>query len=196
MSMKIKINRGFTLIELVVVIVILGILAVTAAPKFLNLQKDARISTLKATKGALETAIQLVKAKAEINLIAPENCKNFNGTNNDDKIAGCININGHEVLVYSNTYYPDLVFGNNPSKNDKVVNNLKSILSIDAYPRKSQTYQKDMSPTGAGFLVYGSLDHDVYIMPNVKDAYKNILNCRVQYNGTQENSITLITKGC
>ncbi|HIF9482202.1 prepilin-type N-terminal cleavage/methylation domain-containing protein [Photobacterium damselae] len=194
--MKIKINRGFTLIELVVVIVILGILAVTAAPKFLNLQKDARISTLKATKGALETAIQLVKAKAEINLIAPENCKNFNGTNNDDKIAGCININGHEVLVYSNTYYPDLVFGNNPSKNDKVVNNLKSILSIDAYPRKSQTYQKDMSPTGAGFLVYGSLDHDVYIMPNVKDAYKNILNCRVQYNGTQENSITLITKGC
>ncbi|WP_420744834.1 type II secretion system protein [Photobacterium damselae] len=194
--MKVKINRGFTLIELVVVIVILGILAVTAAPKFLNLQKDARISTLKATKGALETAIQLVKAKAEINLIAPENCKNFNGTNNDDKIAGCININGHEVLVYSNTYYPDLVFGNNPSKNDKVVNNLKSILSIDAYPRKSQTYQKDMSPTGAGFLVYGSLDHDVYIMPNVKDAYKNILNCRVQYNGTQENSITLITKGC
>ncbi|HIF9173760.1 prepilin-type N-terminal cleavage/methylation domain-containing protein [Photobacterium damselae subsp. damselae] len=194
--MKIKINRGFTLIELVVVIVVLGILAVTAAPKFLNLQKDARISTLKATKGALETAIQLVKAKAEINLIAPENCKNFNGTNNDDKIAGCININGHEVLVYSNTYYPDLVFGNNPSKNDKVVNNLKSILSIDAYPRKSQKYQKDMSPTGAGFLVYGSLDHDVYIMPNVKDAYKNILNCRVQYNGTQENSITLITKGC
>lgn len=194
--MKIKINRGFTLIELVVVIVVLGILAVTAAPKFLNLQKDARISTLKATKGALETAIQLVKAKAEINLIAPENCKNFNGTNNDNKIAGCININGHEVLVYSNTYYPDLVFGNNPSKNDKVVNNLKSILSIDAYPRKSQTYQKDMSPTGAGFLVYGSLDHDVYIMPNVKDAYKNILNCRVQYNGTQENSITLITKGC
>lgn len=194
--MKIKINRGFTLIELVVVIVVLGILAVTVAPKFLNLQKDARISTLKATNGSLETAIQLVKAKAEINLIAPENCKNFNGTNNDNKIAGCININGHEVLVYSNTYYPDLVFGNNPSKNDKVVNNLKSILSIDAYPRKSQKYQKDMLPTGSGFLVYGSLDHDVYIMPNVKDAYKNILNCRVQYNGTQENSITLITKGC
>ncbi|MGL4204867.1 MAG: type IV pilin protein, partial [Aeromonadaceae bacterium] len=33
-----KRSAGFTLIELVIVIVILGILAVTAAPKFLNLQ--------------------------------------------------------------------------------------------------------------------------------------------------------------
>ncbi|MDN2480392.1 type II secretion system protein [Vibrio agarivorans] len=46
-------NRGFTLIELVVVIVILGILAVTAAPKFLNLQRDARISALIGLKGAI-----------------------------------------------------------------------------------------------------------------------------------------------
>ena len=37
-----KRQGGFTLIELVVVIVILGILAVTAAPRFLNLQDDAR----------------------------------------------------------------------------------------------------------------------------------------------------------
>ncbi|MGL4750761.1 MAG: type II secretion system protein, partial [Shewanella sp.] len=37
-----KRQQGFTLIELVVVIIILGILAVTAAPKFINLQSDAR----------------------------------------------------------------------------------------------------------------------------------------------------------
>ncbi|WP_219592386.1 prepilin-type N-terminal cleavage/methylation domain-containing protein, partial [Aeromonas salmonicida] len=36
-----KKQAGFTLIELVIVIIILGILAVTAAPKFLNLQGDA-----------------------------------------------------------------------------------------------------------------------------------------------------------
>ena len=34
-------RSGFTLIELIVVIVILGILAVTAAPKFMNLSSDA-----------------------------------------------------------------------------------------------------------------------------------------------------------
>ncbi|MDW3189737.1 type II secretion system protein, partial [Vibrio sp. Vb0932] len=41
-----KKQTGFTLIELVVVIVILGILAVTAAPRFLNLQNDAREARL------------------------------------------------------------------------------------------------------------------------------------------------------
>ena len=40
-------QQGFTLIELIVVIVILGILAVTAAPKFMNLTSDANASVVK-----------------------------------------------------------------------------------------------------------------------------------------------------
>ena len=59
-----KRSAGFTLIELVIVIIILGILAVTAAPKFLNLQSDARASTLSGMKAAMESASSLVYSKA------------------------------------------------------------------------------------------------------------------------------------
>lgn len=62
-----KRSAGFTLIELVIVIVILGILAVTAAPKFLNLQGDARQSTLSGMKAAMESSSSLVYSKAVLN---------------------------------------------------------------------------------------------------------------------------------
>ncbi|ENO3966072.1 type II secretion system protein [Vibrio vulnificus] len=61
-----KNKQGFTFIELVVVMIILGILSVTAAPRFLNLQSDARKSTLEATKGALESAFQIFSGKAQV----------------------------------------------------------------------------------------------------------------------------------
>ena len=61
-----KRSAGFTLIELIIVIVILGILAVTAAPKFINMQNEARISTVNSMKGAVESASTMVYSKAII----------------------------------------------------------------------------------------------------------------------------------
>ncbi|RXJ73253.1 MSHA biogenesis protein MshA [Veronia nyctiphanis] len=55
---------GFTLIELVVVIVLTSILAVTAAPKFLNLGNDANEADLQSLKGTIIDAANIVHSKA------------------------------------------------------------------------------------------------------------------------------------
>jgi MSHA pilin protein MshA len=60
-------HQGFTIIELVLVIVILGVLASIAVPKFISLSSDAKISTLKAMQGALHSGVDMIHVKAVVN---------------------------------------------------------------------------------------------------------------------------------
>jgi MSHA pilin protein MshA len=57
-------QHGFTLIELVVVIVILGILAAFAIPRFANIASDARISAINGMAGTLRSTAALVHGMA------------------------------------------------------------------------------------------------------------------------------------
>ncbi len=91
-------NKGFTLIEFVVVILILGILPVTAVPKFINLKADAQTSTLQGIKAAMEGASALVYGKC----IVKGNHKEPFGLTNTVNIGGDggINSDGELFVVY------------------------------------------------------------------------------------------------
>lgn len=63
---KIKKQAGFTLIELVIVIVILGSLAVVAIPKFLALTEQAKQANIEAMAGGFATGVSLARAQWEV----------------------------------------------------------------------------------------------------------------------------------
>lgn len=64
--MKTRAHEGFSLIELVIVIVILGLLAATAIPRFLNVTDDAEDASVDGVSGGLATAVSFVRSQWEV----------------------------------------------------------------------------------------------------------------------------------
>ena len=58
--------KGFTLIELVIVIIILGVLATVAAPRLINISSDAKVSVIQSIHGSIASALKILHMKAQI----------------------------------------------------------------------------------------------------------------------------------
>lgn len=193
-------QQGFTLVELIIVIVILGILAVTAAPRFLNMSGDATRAVLTSVQASLETGVRFANNKALIQGVQNVNPTAATATSTVDGITithgypDAIATGAGAVLDLPAGWvvaYPDTVVANQITAAEVTAANITAAVLTPASPPAPAF----IATAGGGIM---------RIAPSYDDL-KATGTCYIQYKSATKASavaavtppvITAVTTGC
>nr|VVV06758.1 hypothetical protein AW0309160_04252 [Aliivibrio wodanis] len=162
-------SKGFTLIELIVAIVLLAILSIVAAPKFLSLKTDSKNQSLQSVGAAMKSALMLVHSQAVIK--------------NKDVGNQSIIINGIEVPLYNG--YPSVRGRDNFVKINQQV---KAWLDIDSVDRNTARKDRDSAPF---FTDKSTRNNHIYVFFTSDYDKKGVqFKCQIRYENPESTTPT------
>lgn len=158
-------NKGFTLIELIIVIVILSILVLVAAPRFLSYKTEARIAALEGTKAALSASFEIFAARVALPSTKFVPCLYH-------QEMRCMVVNGVEIRVTNEDNHPFFTF-----THDGIISQLKQLVDLDVYTLNEEFIaEHSLNLIGdyeGGFHIFSEVD------ANDRDIEE--FGCRIHY---------------
>ncbi|GIU10373.1 MULTISPECIES: prepilin-type N-terminal cleavage/methylation domain-containing protein [unclassified Shewanella] len=165
-------RTGFTLIEMVVVIIVLGIIAVIALPKFVNFHSDSKVATLDGIAAAMKSGLDLVHSKAVIE--------------GEAKGAGSIEHAGITIPLYNG--YPAV---DGTDSFDELNRQVRAWLDIDSVSLTTIKLDNNAAPF---FIDKSTANNHIYIFFSEDLNDKSVsFNCHIRYENAINSTEPVIT---